>query len=205
MDYSRADRLIELRKKHGLSQEKLAEKIGVSRQSVSKWERGESVPETANVMALASLYGISMDELLGDGSAEKEVAENRTDSEKKKKRLRKKKAKDERTPVFPKAARFLFRFPFPVLVAVLYIAAGIFRAQWHPGWVLFLLIPAYYMTAAACCSKSLKRFFLLLPLPLYFAVPYLYLGFAAGIWHPYWLLFLAFPFYYWAAAVFVKK
>ena len=52
------------RKQAGLSQEALAEKLGVSRQAVSKWERSESSPDTDNLIALAKLYGVSLDELL---------------------------------------------------------------------------------------------------------------------------------------------
>lgn len=59
------DRLASLRKAHGYSQEELADKIGVSRQAVSKWERTESSPDTDNLIALANLYGVSLDELVG--------------------------------------------------------------------------------------------------------------------------------------------
>ena len=59
-----ANRLLRLRKEHGFSQEDLAEKIGISRQSVSKWERAEASPDTDNLIALARLYGVSLDELL---------------------------------------------------------------------------------------------------------------------------------------------
>ena len=54
------------RKKAGLSQDALAEKLGVSRQAISKWETAESVPETAKLAALASVLGISVDWLLGE-------------------------------------------------------------------------------------------------------------------------------------------
>ena len=48
-----------------MSQEYLAEQLGVTRQAVSKWESGTSEPSTANLLALAKLYGISLDELVG--------------------------------------------------------------------------------------------------------------------------------------------
>ena len=64
MNVEIAERLAARRKLAGLSQEALAEKLGVSRQAVSKWERSESSPDTDNLIALAKLYGVSLDELL---------------------------------------------------------------------------------------------------------------------------------------------
>lgn len=53
-----------LRKRAGFSQEYIAEKIGVSRQAVAKWETGETVPDLENAMALARLFNISLDNLV---------------------------------------------------------------------------------------------------------------------------------------------
>lgn len=64
MDLAMAQRLVDRRKAAGLSQEALAAQLGVSRQAVSKWERSESSPDTDNLIALAELYGVSLDELL---------------------------------------------------------------------------------------------------------------------------------------------
>lgn len=64
MDVSIADKLCKLRKQNGLTQEDLADKLGVSRQAVSKWERAEASPDTDNLIMLANLYGVSLDELL---------------------------------------------------------------------------------------------------------------------------------------------
>ncbi len=57
--------LIRLRKERGLSQEELADKLSVSRQAVSKWERGEALPDTDNLIRLAKLYNVSIDEIVG--------------------------------------------------------------------------------------------------------------------------------------------
>ncbi|WP_314010055.1 helix-turn-helix transcriptional regulator [Cryptobacterium curtum] len=59
-----AKRLYEYRRAAGLSQEQVAAKIDVSRQAVSKWECAEASPDTDNLIALALLYGITVDELL---------------------------------------------------------------------------------------------------------------------------------------------
>lgn len=64
MNIEIANRLVQLRKQNNLSQEQLAEKIGVSRQAVSKWERSEASPDTDNLILLARLYNVSLDELL---------------------------------------------------------------------------------------------------------------------------------------------
>lgn len=64
MTIETANRLYELRKRHNLSQEELAEKLGVSRQAVSKWERSEASPDTDNLIALAKIYDLSLDELI---------------------------------------------------------------------------------------------------------------------------------------------
>lgn len=61
-----ADKIIELRKKNGLSQEELAEKMNVSRQSVSKWEGAQSVPDLNKIIALSKIFGVSTDYLLKD-------------------------------------------------------------------------------------------------------------------------------------------
>ncbi len=61
-----ADKMIALRKRAGWSQEELAEKMGVTRQSVSKWEGAQSVPELDKILMLSNLFGVSTDYLLKD-------------------------------------------------------------------------------------------------------------------------------------------
>jgi transcriptional regulator with XRE-family HTH domain len=61
-----ADKIIENRKKNGWSQEELAEMLGVSRQSVSKWEGAQSVPDMNRILKLSEVFGVSTDELLKD-------------------------------------------------------------------------------------------------------------------------------------------
>ena len=61
---SLAEALKAQRTSRGMTQEQVAEAVGVSRQAVSKWESGASDPSTANLIALAKLYGISAEELL---------------------------------------------------------------------------------------------------------------------------------------------
>jgi transcriptional regulator with XRE-family HTH domain len=61
-----ADKIIELRKKNGWSQEELADKLGVSRQAVSKWESAQAVPDMNRIIRLSEIFGVSTDLLLKD-------------------------------------------------------------------------------------------------------------------------------------------
>lgn len=61
-----ANKILYLRKKHGLTQEDLADKLNVSRQSISKWESASSIPDIEKIMALSDLFSVSTDYLLKD-------------------------------------------------------------------------------------------------------------------------------------------
>ena len=69
------ERLVKLRKLAGLSQEEVADKLEVTRQTVSKWETGQSSPDLDKVLPLCSLYNVTPDELLHDGGTEEADAE----------------------------------------------------------------------------------------------------------------------------------
>ena len=58
------EKILTLRKKQGLSQEELAEKLNVSRQAVSRWEVGSAQPDATNVLQLSKLFGVTADYLL---------------------------------------------------------------------------------------------------------------------------------------------
>lgn len=75
---SLGERLYELRKKKGLSQEEVAEKLNVTRQSVSKWETDESKPDFDKIVPICELYEISTNELLNGTKEEKEEQEVET-------------------------------------------------------------------------------------------------------------------------------
>lgn len=65
-----ADKIHEARKRAGLSQEELAHRLDVTRQAVSKWETGKSVPDTENIRRMAAVLAVSADYFLGSGSTE---------------------------------------------------------------------------------------------------------------------------------------
>ena len=74
-----SEKLYLLRKKSGLSQEQLAEQLNVSRQAISKWESGQSVPESDKLLSISSYFNVSLDYLM----KEEEISENATTHEQK--------------------------------------------------------------------------------------------------------------------------
>lgn len=71
-----AEKLVRLRKREGLSQEALAEALGVSRQAVSRWEQGTALPDAAKLLPCARYFGVSVDWLLDDERAWEELTES---------------------------------------------------------------------------------------------------------------------------------
>ena len=75
-----SDKLIALRKKAGWSQEELAERLNVSRQSVSKWESAQSMPDIDKILQLSSLFSVTTDCLLKDTQDDTQPAAAQTPS-----------------------------------------------------------------------------------------------------------------------------
>ena len=75
------NKLYELRKQKGFSQEELANRLNVSRQTVSKWEVGDSTPDMEKLIAISDLFGISLDELVLDKAPEPAPAPQTAKSE----------------------------------------------------------------------------------------------------------------------------
>lgn len=73
-----AQRILQLRKQHGLSQEELADKMNVSRQAVSKWESEQSTPDLENVLALCEIFDVTSDYLLRGITTEKDGKQQST-------------------------------------------------------------------------------------------------------------------------------
>ena len=71
-----ADKIITLRKKNGWSQEELAEKLNVTRQSVSKWEGAQSVPDLNKILLMSRIFEVSTDYLLKDELEEPDGTQN---------------------------------------------------------------------------------------------------------------------------------
>ena len=167
-------RLRDLRASHDLTGEELAARLGVKAETVAAWERGEEIPNADHLVALASFYGVSVDSLL----------------------RRPLPGADEIDPSNPLPNGSFFdhirdkkrnAFPYPVAVAFAYLVLGCLYNLWHPGWILFLTIPLYYLPAA---QRTPLR---LLCNPVMVTIIYLLLGCFYNLWHPGWLVFLLIP------------
>ncbi|MBQ8554299.1 MAG: helix-turn-helix transcriptional regulator [Clostridia bacterium] len=216
MTIENANRLAEMRRAHGLSQEELAEKLNISRQAISKWERAESSPDTDNLIALAQLYGVSLDVLLGlqvpqrpldEGEAEFEASTELPEDEPAAAQAPAEPEPEEADAVdtsnvdLPNGsfyehqeqeaarerARRRSRYPYPLLVTAAYLVLGFVFHQWHPGWIIFLTIPLFYL------PESEREPVRLLGNPVMVTIIYLLLGCLCNLWHPGWLVFLLIP------------
>lgn len=110
----------QLRKQNGMSQEKLAQLLGVSRQSVSKWESGQSLPEIDKIIQLSNIFEVTTDYLLKDVPEEKCIDI-----------LRKEKEKD----VLSHHTSLMFKIGF-TMFSVGVIAIAVF-------WILSIVYPTY--------------------------------------------------------------
>ena len=217
-----ADRLIKLRKKHGLSQEELADKLGLSRQAVSKWERAEASPDTDNLICLAKLYGVSLDELLStDDDVETIVKEQikpeakeeegdsivLTDNDGSKVII-----KDNHIRCVDKDGNIVERHQdkfskvvalvdccLTSLMVVLYILLALFSKTftWANGWVFFF-VPDFICSILRAVHKRNpnKVNITFLALFVFFFVCLVVPGLDANLWHPMWCVFLLIPVYH---------
>ena len=194
MDEQIAERLQKLRKEHGYSQEQLADELNVSRQAVSKWERGEASPDTDNLIALARLYNISVDGLLFEKPAEvveSIPAETVEVPDKEQVKV---------TRRYHNSVAGLVAGLTVFLSLIAYILMGCIWDLWHPGWIVFFAIPVFPTVPAAIKERNPNVFcFSVLVTAIYLIV-----GFVCGLWHPLWVLFLTIPVYS-IIADFIKK
>ena len=190
MNIKLADRLVELRKEHKLSQEALAEKLGLSRQSISKWERAEASPDTDNLIALAEVYGVTLDELLGNNEPKERKQETQPQSENKDLSAKQIKGKQN-----------LKKAPLLFLGAIaVYVGGGIILGVfwWSLMWVLFPLVLGYTFSALSMCFEDRKLLSIIFSTiaAIFLAVSlYIVLGVTLHLWGLAWIIFLAIPAY----------
>lgn len=216
MNIKIADRLVDLRKKNGYSQEQLAEKLGLSRQAVSKWERAEASPDTDNLICLAKLYNISLDELLNSDETIDEIAKETKEKQKENITINGNevhvtskdgttvhiKTKDEEDDdeeekeIKPtKKNELISAILNGVCVLGSLIAYFIlsFRtlgfAKYWPIIIIAISLPTIY-------DAIYKKKFCAFAYPLFVAGVYCLLGTFLNLWHPYWFVFLTIPLFY---------
>ena len=182
MDTQIAERLQKIRKEHGYSQEQLADELGVSRQAVSKWERGEASPDTDNLIALARLYNISVDNLLFDSPAEQTGQTQILPAETVEVKV---------TRRYHNGVTGLVAGLTVFLSLIAYIIMGSVWGLWHPGWIVFFAIPVLPTLSEAIIRRDAHTFCY----PVFITAVYLIVGFVCGLWHPMWVLFLTIPVY----------
>ena len=167
MNLEIANRLQKLRKENGYSQEELADKLGISRQAVSKWERAESSPDTDNLIILARLYNVSLDELLSDTETSEEIKERIKDKDNSNNSDTIKLTDDEGQSVVIKGksvkflnkdgseehvnkgtliAKGIFDSAVTLLTLIAFLLWGFIGNGWYVCWVLWILMPAIMST-----------------------------------------------------------
>lgn len=201
MNIEIANRLVNLRKNNNLSQEALADKLGISRQAVSKWERAEASPDTDNLILLARLYGVSLDELLKTedeipqpepGSSNLIESSNVEEQQSTGNSIPMKEWQDRDRGFRPARPVGIFTPVITLSIVIVYLLIGCFFEAWHPGWLLFLLIPIWRTLEEALISHNANKF----AYPVLAALIYLILGLFFGLWHPGWVIFVTVPLYY---------
>ena len=207
MSIKQGDYLKKLRAENHLSQEKLAEKLGVSRQSVSKWEQGYAVPDTDNMQKLSKLYGLSVDELLSCGERQETpsaqtVSREQEDIPTEAAAAREPEKAVQETEKPPKKKRSWLFYAYPAVAVFVTALLGVINSSlWKSSWICILTIPVFY-TSIIAYEKKNKLIFCY---PVVVLIVFFIGGFHFGLWHPLWILFLTIPIYYIGAAVSYKN
>lgn len=194
MNIEIANRLVNLRKKHQLSQEELANKLGISRQAVSKWERAEASPDTDNLIRLAKLYNVSLDELLAteDEDLYEDSIELLKEEELNEEETKEEEDDDSKVIIINRHHAKWNNLPYPIIVTIIYFLLGSFGGYWGEAWVIFVTIPLYYSLIHAIKRRNIFA----INYPVFVLVIYLFLGFVLDIWRGTWILFLTIPVFY---------
>ncbi len=198
------EKLKELRIKGNLSQEDLATKLNVSRQAVSKREQNLSLPDTNNLILIAKIFHVTLDELVNYNdnlNTNSEVKENKESCEEKEiseEKIEEQEEKEyevfEKTPLFAVLSSLIFIASFLVFILVgVYVNGG-----WNYSWIALLFIPIFLSLIESVKMKRISAFLF----PVLIVAIYMILGLVYGLWHPYWFIFLFIPLFYIIAEAF---
>ncbi|MBR0413504.1 MAG: helix-turn-helix domain-containing protein [Clostridia bacterium] len=203
MNVTTAERLLQFRKKNGYSQEELAEKIGVSRQAISKWERSESSPDTDNLIALAKLYQVSVDELLNIQTDSNEIPapteEEAQEPQPEQPAQEEQDAAEEEKPDLKRRSAVSGAILCCGVIA--FLLTGFLLDWWAFSWTFILFAISINTLIDAIYTKKANHF----AYPILVVAVFCLIGIAGGIWHPTWVLFITIPLYYFLCDVFKKK
>ncbi len=108
-------------------------------------------------------------------------------------------------PRDPELARKMLRFPYPIVVAAAYVFLGFLTHLWHPLWMVFLTIPAYYQYASALKAKTRRKYLAALPVVPVSVILFLIAAFALHLWKFAWIVFVFDLLYYWYIGVNAPK
>ena len=216
MNIKTANRLCELRKQHNLSQEELAEKLGVTRQAISKWERSECSPDTDNLILLASIYNITIDELINGEDALEVINVNNKFEEIEVDDINVK-INNELIIINNKEYDIKEIFDwnnklnsYCSLITVitiffmlfLYFTLGnVLENGYQNYWFLFILIPIPDSFVKMIIKKNLSE----LNMVCLVTGIYCAFGMIENFWHPGWIIFFIIPIYYIIADFIYKK
>lgn len=195
---SLGERLLELRKAKHLSQEEVAEKINVTRQSVSKWETDQSLPDFDKIIPLCNLYGISSDELLTGNK--NESVDNESDNSANIKdvaSIKEKRAKGIALGVFLYFAAIVsIMVLIPVFGVNPTLSVGIFLliCGAATGSIVYTCINYSYTKKLSTEEKKEKKLRDQIEnvVSVFVLIIYLFISFTTGAWHITWLLWLAY-------------
>lgn len=192
MSIKQGEYLKNLRKENKFSQEQLAEKLNISRQSISKWEQGTSTPDIENFAKLAQLYNVSVDSLING------EPETQTEPEVQLPLSSVTVTDEEKNPEPKKKKRSWFFISYPIITVIIYAIIGtiVGKMGWAIGWIVFLTIPLFYTTIFAIEKKKPIIFCY----PVLVTIIFLLCGLLLNKWHPMWILFLTIPIFYIATA-----
>lgn len=185
------EKLKKLRIEKQLSQEDLANQLGVSRQAISKWEQDIALPDTNNLILIAKIFKVSLDDLVNYNDElinNNNNIINETDEKSQEEKGKKEYETFEKTPLFAILAAIIFISCFLVFILVgIYVTNG-----WNFSWIAILFIPILLSLVESIKRKKISAFLF----PVLIVAIYCFIGMLYGLWHPYWFLFLFIPLFY---------
>lgn len=193
------EKLKELRIKNKMSQDELAIKLGVTRQAVSKREQNLALPDTNNLISIAKIFNVKLDELVNYNTelsndntniGNIKINDNSNNNNETKLDINENKEKEDikNTPIYKILSSLTI-----LICLVLFILVGMYAPNgWNYSWIIWLLAPTFLSLFESIKRKKVSLFLF----PMLITAIYLFIGMYFRVWHPYWLLFLLVPIYY---------